>query len=238
MSWNWGMVILSMSWRNVMMAGLWVRPGEQGNSAPSQATTWSFCTCKVTVIPQWQRWSFFSDGVFKWWRKRQFMNVIDKRWKVLGGCGYVVQYWVECVALLPLIQGMICLLKKRQFLVYSAAFMYSSPLPSKSSGDNLNSYGVLYFWEGFREAKGIGFVCVLRYDSAFRKYVALQLLLSLVRSGRPGFLPCLKTYRALPSIPIELPSFMPRTLRPLTGRGQPVWLNCRTLSRRSLGPVV
>lgn len=95
------------------------------------------------------------------------MNVIDKRWKVLGGCGYVVQYWVECVALLPLIQGMICLLKKRQFLVYSAAFMYSSPLPSKSSGDNLNSYGVLYFWEGFREAKGIGFVCVLRYDSAF-----------------------------------------------------------------------
>lgn len=151
---------------------------------------WSFCTCKVTVIPQWQRWSCFSDGVFKQWRKRQFMNVIDKRWKVLGGCGYVIQYWVECVALLLLIQGMICLLKERQFLVYSAAFVYSSPLPNKSSGDNLNSYGVLYFWEGFREAKGIGFVCVLRYDSTFRKYVTLQLLHSLVRSGRPGFLPC------------------------------------------------
>lgn len=34
-------------------------------------------------------------------------------------------------------------MKKRQFLVYSAAFVYSSSLPSKSSGDNLNLYGVL-----------------------------------------------------------------------------------------------
>lgn len=143
MSWNWGTVTLSMSWRNVTMAGLWVRPGEQGNSAPSQAITWSFCTCKITVIPPWQWWSCFPDSVFKQRRNRQFMNVIDKRQDVLGGCGYVVQYWVECVALLPRIQGVICLLKKRQFLVYSAAFVYSSPLPSKSSGDNLNLYGVL-----------------------------------------------------------------------------------------------
>lgn len=71
------------------------------------------------------------------------MNVIDKRQDVLGGCDYVVQYWVECVALLPWFQGVSCLMKKRQFLVYSAAFVYSSSLPSKSSGDNLNLYGVL-----------------------------------------------------------------------------------------------
>lgn len=38
---------------------------------------------------------------------------------------------------------MICLLKKRQVLVYSAAFVYSSPFPSKSFDDNLNLYGVL-----------------------------------------------------------------------------------------------
>lgn len=85
----------------------------------------------------------FPDGIFKQWRNRQFMNVIEKRQDVLGGCGYVVQYWVECVTLLQWIQGVICLLKKRQFLVYSAAFVYSSSLPSKSSDDNLNLYGVI-----------------------------------------------------------------------------------------------
>lgn len=120
-----------------------VHPGGQGNLAPSQATTWSFCTCKIAVIPPWHGWDSFPDGVFKRWRNRQFMNVIDKRWEVLGGCGYVVHYWVECVALLPWSQGVICLLKKRQFLVYSAAFVYSSPFPSKSFDDNLNLYGVL-----------------------------------------------------------------------------------------------
>lgn len=96
------------------------------------------------VIPSWQGWwDSFPDGVFKQWRNRQFMNVIDKRWEVLGGCGYVVHYWVECVALFPWSQGVICLLKKRQILVYSAAFVYSSPSPSKSFDDNLNLYGVL-----------------------------------------------------------------------------------------------
>lgn len=55
----------------------------------------------------------------------------------------MVHYRVECVALLPWSQGVICLLKKRQFLVYSAAFVYSSPFPSKSFDDNLNLYGVL-----------------------------------------------------------------------------------------------
>lgn len=38
---------------------------------------------------------------------------------------------------------MICLLKKRQVLVYSAAFVYSSPFPSKTFDDNLNLYRVL-----------------------------------------------------------------------------------------------
>lgn len=38
-----------------------------------------------------------------------------------------------------------------------------------------------------------------------------------------------KTHFALPSASTDIPSFMSRTLRPGTGRGQPIRLNCRAL---------
>lgn len=195
---------------------------------------WSFYTCKITVIPLWQWWSCFPDGVFKQWRNRQFMNVIVKRWDVLGGCGYVVQYWVECVALLPWIQGVIYLLK-RQFLVYSAAFVYSSPFPARVLVITLicMEYLPLRRLQGSTRYRFCLCVMIVLWGST----QPCSCSLSLASAGGQAFClgsASLKSHFALPSTAIANPSFMACTLRPSTGRGRLIRLNCRALCRKGV----